>query len=131
MWLPRDKIMCSNIEPLGCYNTGFAPSVVHKRYPVLGNVDMYLVGCETDVCDHDVRVRACTKLALGKGYCIHDSPSGRPVYVYKTMAPARRRYNSLCAQALEDREREAREVKALRAKAEDGDLASLLALGDY
>ena len=49
MWLKRNTLRCSRIESPGCYNTGFAPTVVRKGYFLLAIDDVYLVGCELDI----------------------------------------------------------------------------------
>ena len=133
MWLARNRYKCSGIEPPGCYNTGHAPTVIHQYYSGLDHKEMYLVGCELDVLNTGVRIRAYNKLC-NDGYVVSgkNTPTGCKVYAYITMAPARRRYESLCREAMARREQEITQIHALRTQAENGDLAAALSLGlDY
>ena len=133
MWLERDMIRCSGIEPPGCFNTGYAPSIVHKHYPELSLADVYVVGCEIDVRDHTVRFRAFRALLDGKR-SIHgkDTFTGQRVYVYRTMQSARARYEQMCFAAIADRNKEIEKIQALRTKRDAGDLEAALTLGlDY
>jgi len=133
MWLARNRYKCSGIEPPGCYNTGHAPSVAHQYYSGLHTKEMYIVGCELDVRNSDVRIRAYNKLQSG-GYVVpgKDTLTGCKVYVYATMAPARKRYKSLCQEARKSHAEERARIHALHTQAENGDLSAVLSLGlDY
>lgn len=127
-WLGEGKIRRSNIEPPGCFNTGFAPAAVHQHYSFMDVEDVYLVGCVVDVRDTQVRIQAYSKLLAG-GHVVKNTFTGKPVYVYKTARGAKRRYDALCAEALEARDAEVQEIRALQKKAKEGDIGAALALG--
>ena len=131
MWLGKNKLRCSRIEPPGCFNTGTAPTVVHLDYSGLHIENMYLVGCEIDVRDYNTRIRAYNILCDG-GHIVRDTFTKKRAYVYKTMVPARRRYERLCTEAREAITEEMQEIRALQAKAKGGDLGAALTLSlDY
>ena len=131
MWLGRNKILCSNIEQPGCFNTGTAPAAVHKHYLLLSVKDVYLVGCEMDVRDHDVRTRAYDAVRDNR-HIVKRTITGHRVYAYKNARSARKRYERLCTEARESYSKVADEIRALREQAKSGDLGAMLALGlDY
>lgn len=127
-WLGRNKILCSNIEQPGCFNTGTAPAAVHKHYPLLHVRDVYLVGCVVDVRDRDVRIRAYNAVRDGR-YIVKRTVTGHRVYAYRGAVSARKRYERLCGEAREERSEIANEIQALRKRAKDGDLEAMLTLG--
>ena len=129
-WLKKSYYRCSRIEPPGCYNTGFAPTVAHKHYKY-PPADFYLVGHEMDVQDGDTAIAAYYAQEQGRTV-VRKTLSRHKAYVYKTMAPARKRYEAMCAEARAARDAEVADIQALRAKATTGDMGAALRLGlDY
>jgi len=133
MWLKRNMLRRSGIEAPGCFNTGFAPTVVRCHYELLPAKDVYYVGCEVDIRDRSLRWKAYDRMKEGS-YVLAGkyTVSGRKMYVYKSMTPARKRYERLCSEAIAQHNETLAEAQALREKANAGDLGAALTLGlDY
>lgn len=103
----------------GCFNTGSAPCIRRSRF-----TGKYVVGAEmnTDMALSDSRI-----LSNRRKFEV----AGRTVWVFKTRAPAVRKFNELCKARIAENERVRAEHKRDLQAARKSDLAAALRLGDY
>lgn len=127
MFLERGKIRRSNIEPVGCINSGAGPAVVHVWLPGMRIPDIYIVGAEMDLTDSETRVKAMRALRNGRN-SVQARGVNRKVWVYESARWAKFRYEKLKEQAIARREREIAEIEAKREAARSGDLGATLDL---
>jgi len=105
-------------EFYGCFNTGLAPAIFHSR------TGKYVVGPET-VCRDAMQQCVCHTAARTWGV------GNRKVFIFKGRAAAVSKFLALCgAQILQNHEIRVEHIKTARAAAA-GDMAAVLALGDY
>jgi hypothetical protein len=115
-------------EPLGCFNSGFAP-LIYRHYWS----GQYMVGHQMDV--EQVRRQVGLDFVRGVGKRVYRADRGRRVLVTKGRAPAVREFNRLCAAALAERRRDAEIVRAANQDVASGDpervVRGALTLSDF
>ncbi len=106
-------------EFYGCMNTGLAPAIFHSR------TGKYVVGPEIP-CREAMQAGACLDNKRTWG-----TDARRKVYIFKGRAAAVAKFMVMCgARILENAQIRAEHAETAR-KARNGDMAAVLALGDY
>jgi hypothetical protein len=107
-------------EFYGCFNTGMAPSIFHSR------TGKYVVGAEIP-CRDAMRAGSC----LIGIRVVKNSDPRRRVFIYKGRGPAVRKFMALCGARILENEAMRKEHAETARRAAAGDMAAVLALGDY
>lgn len=105
-------------EFYGCFNTGMAPAIFHSR------TGKYIVGPEMrcrDAMREFVLLGNKRTVGTGRAKC----------WIFKGRAGAVKRFMVLCGAAILENDKIRKEHIATAAKARAGDMAAVLALGDY
>jgi hypothetical protein len=102
----------------GCFNTGMAPAIFHSRQ------GKYVVGREMP-CRDAMRnsLPQSSKRCHGEG--------NRKVFIFKGRKAAVNKFLALCGAAILENNRVRSEYRETLDKARKGDMAAVLALGDY
>ena len=101
-------------EYFGCYNTGTAPTIFHSL------TGKWIVGPEL----------ACRD-ALHTGSCFTDAKKVGRVRIYKHRGPAVKKFMALCGAQIMENHAMREEYIATCRKADVGDIAAALHLGDF
>ena len=105
-------------EYFGCFNTGVAPTIIRSL------TGKYGVGPELACHDAIHRYVSFTdKRSTGEGR--------QKVCIYKHRGPAVKKFLALCGQQITDNHAMREEYIATRRKADAGDIAAALHLGDF
>jgi hypothetical protein len=107
-------------EFYGCFNTGTAPAIFHSR------TGKYVVGPEFN-CREAMRYGACS-LELRTVKC---SDARRTVWIFKGRKAAVAKFLALCGARILENDAIRREHAETARKARAGDMAAVLALGDF
>ena len=107
-------------EFYGCFNTGLAPAIFHSR------TGKYVVGPELPARD---AMRAGTCLLTTR--VVKCSDARRTVFIYKGRKPAVAKFMALCGARILENHNVRQEHLATARKAATGDMAAVLALGDF
>lgn len=105
-------------EFYGCMNTGMAPAVFHSRS------GKYVVGPE-------LRCRDAMRAALTLSDRRVVGEGRQRVWLFKSRGPAVAKFLALCGAAILENAEMARQHREAREKAARGDMAAVLALGDF
>ena len=106
-------------EFYGCFNTGMAPAIFHSR------TGKYVVGPELPARD---AMRAGTLLT--KVRTVGTDPR-RKVWIFRGRKPAVAKFMALCGARILENHNVRQEHLATARKAATGDMAAVLALGDF
>ncbi len=108
------------LEFYGCFNTGMAPAIFHSR------TGKYVVGPEIP-CRDAMRIGVClTDTRVDKGRDLR-----RTVWIFKGRKAAVNKFLALCGARIIENEAVRREHAETARRARAGDMAAVLALGDF
>jgi len=108
-------------EFFGCFNTGLAPAIFYSRS------GKYVVGPEIPCRD---AMRAGMTL-FAKVRVVNGADPRRKVWIFKSRAAAVRKFLALCGARLLENDAMRREYAETARRAAAGDVAAVLALGDF